>query len=334
MDGLRKDESAITDGSALGDLTREGAASTFVRLFTSRHVADLRLLFAMIIFLLVVGTPLLIYLHVQDSTSVIGSPALVAGIIGVALGAVARLYQMGSVRLGIVDLFSCEIITICWVITVADSARAFVELYNTPPLTANKFTSEENYSPIFNSNAKDLENLEARVVERVTEFYTYLKAMRDYLRNLGNIEHPDKSIEAWHISVRSAIYMLFLMLESARKTVDLLVEYQPERALYNAEILLSEIIVYGFLWDNYRTDMLKRPEQNARFERLNLRRNDYQPIVKHLNELTAQHTGEGDPEREDWGKVAALLDELNRSCVSVFDDLISVTVSKSAARVR
>jgi hypothetical protein len=186
MDSLRKDEGAVPGSWALGDLTREGAASTFVRLFTSRHIADLRLLFAIIIFLLLGGTPLLIYLHVQNKDSLIGSQTLVAGIIGVALAAVARLYQMGSVRLGIVDLFSCEIITICRVITVADSARAFVQLYNTPPVTENKFTSEENYSPVFNSNSRDLESLEARVVERVTEFYTYLKAMRDYLRNLGN----------------------------------------------------------------------------------------------------------------------------------------------------
>jgi hypothetical protein len=234
--------------SGFGDLTREGGASTFIRLFKSRHVADLRLLFGIVVFLLLVVAPIIIFLHTKNEKSLIGNPTLAAGIIAIALGALARIYHIGSVRLGIIDLFSCEIITLCRVIAVVDSAQAFVTMYESPPPTAQKFTSEENYSPIFNSNAKDLENLEARVVERVTEFYTYLKTTRDYLRSLADIEHPNNSIESWQLSVRSTIYMLFLMLESARKAIDQMVEYHPERALYNAEILLSEIVVYRFLW--------------------------------------------------------------------------------------
>jgi hypothetical protein len=332
MDSLEKYEGAVPNRSVLGDLTREGGASTFIRLFKSRHVADLRILSGIVIFFLLVVAPIIIWLHANNKDSLIGSPTLAAGIFAIALGAVARIYQMGSIRLGIVDLFSCEITTICRVIAVVDAAQAFVTLYHTPPLTAKKFTSEENYSPIFNSNARDLENLEARVVERVTEFYTYLKTMRDYLRSLADIEHPDKSIDAWQVSMRNIIYMLFLMLESARKALDQLVEYQPEQALYNAEILLSEIVVYGFLWDSYRKDALKHPEHDARFERLNLRRKDYQPIVKQLNKLAASHAGEADPEREAWGKVAALLNELNRCCQTVFDDLMSqTTITESAA---
>jgi hypothetical protein len=228
---------------------------------------------------------------------------------------------MGSIRLGIIDLFSCEIITICRVVAVADTARNLVEAYSNPPGTARKFTSEENYSPIFNSNARDLENLEARVVERVTEFYTYLKTMRDYLRNVADIQHPDKAIDAWQTSMRNTIYMLFLMLESGRKAIDQLVEYQPERALYNAEILLSEIIVYGFLWERYRKDALSNPNRNARFERLHLRRKEYLPIVSQLNSSVAENISRSDPESEAWGKVSALLNELNLCYREVFEGI-------------
>jgi hypothetical protein len=251
----------------LGDLTREGGASTFIRLFKSRHVADLRLLFGIVLFLLLAVAPTLILLHTKNENSLIGSPTLAAGIIAIALGALAHIYQTGSVRLGIIDLFSCEIITICRVISVADSAHGLLSLYDNPPLTAKRFTSQENYSPIFNSNARDLENLEARVVERVTEFYTYLKTMRDYLRNLADIEHPKKSVDAWRLSVRNAIYMLFLMLESARKAIDQMVEYHPEQALYRAEILLSEMVACHFLWEKLSEEALKNPEYDARFRR-------------------------------------------------------------------
>jgi hypothetical protein len=300
--------------SGLGDLTREGGASTFIRLFKSRHVADLRLLFWIVLLLLLAAVPTIILLHTENEKSLIGSPTLAAGITAIALGALAHIYQAGSIRLGIVDLFSCEIITICRVVCVVDSAHVLLSLYDAPPLTARKFTSQENYSPIFNSNARDLENLEARVVERVTEFYTYLKTMRDYLRNLADIEQPRNSIDAWQISVRNTIYMLFLMLESARKAIDQMVEYHPERALYNAEILLSEIVVYKFLWDKFSKEALKNPEYDARFRRLDLRKNDYRPIVEQLKKLAALQIGEADHERKAWCKVAAVVDELNRYC--------------------
>jgi hypothetical protein len=47
--------------------------------------------------------------------------------------------------------------------------------------------------------------------------------------------------------MRNVIYMLFLMLESARKSVDRLIEYEPERAqntitIYSAS--LSSIACY------------------------------------------------------------------------------------------
>ncbi|HEX9168588.1 MAG TPA: hypothetical protein VF886_06620, partial [Roseiarcus sp.] len=147
---------------------------------------------------------------------------------------------------------------------------------------------------------------------------TYLKTMRDYFRNTADIQHPDKAVDAWKTSMRNIIYMLFLVLESARKAIDQLVKYQPERALYNAGILLSEIIVYGFLWESYRKDALNNPYPNARFERLKLRKEEYLPIVAKLNNSIAQHTNDYDPEKEVWDKVAALLSELNRCCCDVF----------------
>lgn len=283
----------------------------------------MRLLFGIVLFLLIIVSPILIHQHAKGGdNSLIGSPTLAAGIVAIALTALARIYQMGSVRLGIVDLFSWEIITICRVVAVVDFAHTLVAMYNDPPPEAKKFTSEENYSPIFDGNAKDLENLEARVAERVTEFYTYLKTMRDYLRGLADIDHPNDTPDAWQMSVKNTTYMLFLMLESAREAIDNLVEYEPERALYRAEILLSEIVAYGFLWDKYSGDIARRPEHDALFQRLNLRKGKYQPQVDRLTHLVSANIYKPQPEHETWVKVQVLLNELNRHCAKL-DDLTS-----------
>jgi hypothetical protein len=317
------------------DLTRDRAASTFIRLFTSTHVADLRLLFGIVLLLSAIFSPILAFQHAKGGeNSLIGSPTLAAGMAAIALTALARIYQMGSVRLGIVDLFSCEIITICRVVAVVDFAHTLVAMYDDPPPVAKKFSSKENYSPIFNNNAKDLENLEARVVERVTEFYTYLKTMRDYLRGLADIDHPIDEQYAWKASVRNTTYMLFLMLESARNAIERLVEYEPEKALYRAEILLSEIVAYEFLLNRYKEDTKRDLEHDALFKRLNLRKGEYKPLVDHLIELVSKNIHNSPPEHNEhktWVKVDALLNELNRHCAKL-DGLTSVAPAREKAR--
>jgi len=110
---------------------------------------------------------------------------------------------------------------------------------------------------VFDTNAKELEVLEARVVERVTEFYTYLKISRDYRRILSHITVPRQMEKQWRMSVRNIVYMLFLMLESARNSVESLVEFTPKWALYTTEILLSEIIFLDFFWRDARKKPLR-----------------------------------------------------------------------------
>ena len=57
------------------------------------------------------------------------------------------------------------------------------------PADGARFTSQESYFPVFDSSVKDLQALEADVVDNVTAFYTYMKVMRDSLRKLAEI-HP------------------------------------------------------------------------------------------------------------------------------------------------
>ena len=91
-------------------LTKDDSASTFLRLLNSQHVADLQLIFVVTCFLIVVGPIFVTIWHKWvDTVGVIGSATLISGILGVGCGVMAWIYQTGSARLGVVDLFACEI---------------------------------------------------------------------------------------------------------------------------------------------------------------------------------------------------------------------------------
>jgi len=314
--------------------TEDKAASTFARLIVSRHVADLRLIFLSSLALIILGVVFFIvwhfFGHTQTQATIpssnntmvitaptISNPTVVAAIIGLGATALARLYQLASTRLGVVDLFGCEITTICRVMAVTKAATNLIQLYGNPPAEALEFHSEERYSPVFDDNAKELEVLEARVVERVTEFYTYLKASRDYRRSIGYIAKPRESEKQWNEAVRNLIYMLFLMLESARNSVERLVEYEPEWTLYTSEILLSEIVCYGFLLKRSQDEARERPDYDAAFERLQLRKKNYSKIIDDIYDLANEGVSKG-TDKELWERVTALFRELNQSFHDVF----------------
>jgi hypothetical protein len=307
-------------------LTKDKAASTFIRLARSQHVADLQLIFWISCILMLAGSIFVITWHTWvDSSGVIGSTALISGVVGVGCGVLAWTYQTGSARLGVVDLFACEITTICRVIAIAETAPRYVQMYRDPPPRSMNFSSQEHYSPVFDQNSKDLEVLEARVVERVTEFYTYMKALRDYLRLLSTIERPHDEVERWSLGMRSVIYMLFLMLESARKSVDRLVEFEPERAQNTITILLSELVAYGLLLEVFEADARERPGYSARAERLRLRKRDYldvaPQIYRRANDLK---------DNEEWQGAAALIGELNQRYYDVFGEWIDAGAARSS----
>src|SRR5262249_54644779 len=154
---------------------------------------------------------------------------------------------------------------------------------------------------------KDLQLLEERVVKNVTEFYTYMKVARDYMRKLADIA-PDgtNALRAWQELVRSIVYTLFLGLESARKSVHDLVEFQPTRAEETITILLSELMAYGFLRTAY-DDALRRG-------RLEAREPDYHHVVPELLCRVRQARGPG------WAKSKEIARELERRYRQVFPD--------------
>lgn len=307
-------------------LTKDKSASTFIRLAKSQHVADLRLIFWSSCVLMFLGSVFIaVSHHWIDSNGIIGPSALISVIVGTGCGVLVWTYQTGSARLGTVDLFACEITTICRVIAIAETAPRYIQMARKPPLSAVNFNSQEQYTPVFDQNAKDLETLEARVVERVTEFYTYLKAMRDYLRVLNTIHRPFDDAEQWRMGVRNIIYMLFLMLESARRSVERLIEYEPEQVQNTITILLSELAAYGFLVETFEDEARERPGYNARRERLRLRRDGYLKLVP---EIYWKAHGLGAD--KEWEPAAALLEELKQHYHDAFDEWITPNEAEAA----
>jgi hypothetical protein len=259
---------------------------TVDRLFQSRHVNDLRLIVATVLvvamLVFVVSLVLAVFFCVDAwddqlpygvSQRVVflatygGSPFIkFFGPTLVLLGAVlAWAYQVGSARLGVVDLFACEIDTLCRVVTVTGASETLTHRFDAggtdtapaaapqrqvaSPTKGSGFNSVENYFPILDNNSRDLQNLEADVVTNITAFYTFMKTVRDMLRKLSDPEASKSRDE-----VNNLLYMLYLALESGRKSMDDLVEFEPAHTERTVVILLSELEAYEFLRSHYSTD--------------------------------------------------------------------------------
>jgi hypothetical protein len=332
-------------------------AATVDRLFTSQHVMDLQLIIAFafiaVLLILVVGLPLSIENQVQSQWSNIEKStgwiflhiafasagsflAFFAPVLAVFGAVLAWAYQVGSARLGVVDLFACEISTLCRVATVVDTVRRFVDRFDEGPpaepaggphVPAQQFNSQENYFPVFEGNTRDLQTLEARVVINITAFYTYMKAVRDSMRTLAGIGPQPADLElpsnkapasgSWHEAARNVVYMLFLGFESARHAIADLVEFEPERAERAIVILISELEAYRFLCNQFAD------EQDVRHQRLMLRDFEYRDVVPHLccsvevgraseKAIEAGLPSHGPRQVSQWEQAARLLPELKR----------------------
>ncbi len=255
-------------------LENSGPALTFARLCTSQHLEDLQWIAFVVLVILLVVLPLDLYatrlsLFTQELPL---ASALIAGVAAV----LNWIYQTGSNRIGAVDLFACEISAICRVATVVDFATHSVAQARVSCLpgetVTTRFTSEENYTPVYDRVLESLQSLDVNVVTSVTEFYTYRKTMVDFMRAATAAEDPQRR----HFMQVQMIYMQFLMYESARRSIDVLVEFEPNKAESLVNILCSELVLYDFLATTF-------DRNDFRGARLLLRRREYQKLVPALN---------------------------------------------------
>ncbi len=285
--------------------------ATIYRLLRSKHVWDIQLIIALSLFAAVLAVCAGVFIWARahlpfDAAAVkclkYGAPA--AAVFG---GILSWAYKTGSSRLGVVDLFACEISTLCKVTTVVGTVHLWIQRVRTPPAAQldqgearipgmPQFTSAEEYFPVFASNNSALQALEADVVINITAFYTYMKTFRDSLRAMSQIAVTPG---AWHTAATNSIYMLFLALESARHAINDLVEFEPDQVERKIVVLLSELEAFEFLRGYY-------PVDDMHHKRIELRVPDYTAAVPGLREEVNNHK---DP---DWEPARVLLDELDR----------------------
>lgn len=278
----------------LHQLRQGQESSTFERLGRSRHVADLRLIFSVTVILIIVASVTALVFCFQNEVmahwadiraphsgwlwarlafaAIADSGAFIGAVGAVGCGLLAWTYQTGSARLGVVDLFACEIATLCRAAAVTDMVPRYVSLFGAGQQVAmphglgdmpadDRFTSQESYFPVFDASIRDLQQLEADVVTNVTAFYTYMKVMRDGLRKLAKMRKTSTAARVdddWHRALCNVIYMQFLGLESARKAIRDLVEFEPTQAEDICTILLSELVAYRFLREQFSGDLRER----------------------------------------------------------------------------
>ena len=245
----------------VGWLQTGDAAATLDRLFDSRHVDDLRLIVAVCLYgvlaVLLLGLPLAFESvwvnnwkdNIKDGitawtylktllNAAAGFLPFFTAVLATFGAVLAWAYQVGSARLGVVDLFACEISTLCRVATVLDTVQHLAQRYESAPgpngggagpaaeTGTPRFTSQESYFPVFETCTRDLQGAGGRVVINITAFYTYMKAVRDAMLapwpatpadRAPAAELPPIPVDPWHEGLRNAVYMLYLSL-GARAT--------------------------------------------------------------------------------------------------------------------
>jgi hypothetical protein len=304
-------------GAPESELTEEEAASTLFRFFRSRHIVDLRLIVVTILvvfFLYIIAISALRLLHDADVAIKFIGPAVAT--VGLTI---SWAYKAASTRLGIIDLFGCEIATICRVGTIFDIGKYYLAAYEVQRGatddsanergSSEKYTSQEDYFPIFDKNSSDLELLEALIVYRITEFYTFMKATRDTQRRLATIPPPKASDLAqdaaaqprtpWHAATLDVVYMIFLGYEAGRKAIEHLVEFEPSAAENTIVIMITELTCYGLLLGKLKDD--------ARYPRLRLRAETYRTLAPDLYRKISSNHGESD---KYWRPARELLPQL------------------------
>jgi hypothetical protein len=350
----------------------EYSAVTFDRLVQSEHVEDLRWIVMITFYATFIAVALIILMghkagvatpslpssgsgeHTHTSgenVSDVLMPFHISAVLAGFGGIIAWCYQIGSARLGIVDLFACEITTVCRICSISGLVHTCIAAYELGVSKSDHgkviekrshfrhFDSSEDYTPVFNSNAKDLAVLSAKVVTNITAFYAYWKATRDSFRRLANIP-PDAS-DLWQPAMRNLIFMQFLALESARKAVRGLIEYEPHNAENTIIILLSELLAFRFLLQQF-------PEEDVRYRRLQQRQQRYKEIVgkvyyhteneraKYFNDKQFLHLPPEDDLaelRRDWDKAFGMLKDLQNRYEAAFGEFPSKAILGTTKRL-
>lgn len=149
-------------------LSAAESASTLYRFFRSKHVIDLMVIFQLAFLFLILSAILFIwngivsFFPLPSASGAARLTAYLAPDVGKIFAfcsvVIAWAYRSASARLGVVDLFACEISTLCRVGSLFDIGKRLVDQHDNPPREPHgaadpqvnrsaSFVSQEQYFP-------------------------------------------------------------------------------------------------------------------------------------------------------------------------------------------
>src|ERR1043166_6603982 len=106
------------------------SSETIDRLAYSMHVEDLRLVASVTMLgaIVLIGTTIWMYKKIPELPEGL-APFQITAILAGFGGILAWCYKTGSARLGFVDVFACEIATLCRICTINDFVKTSIKTY-------------------------------------------------------------------------------------------------------------------------------------------------------------------------------------------------------------
>lgn len=154
-------------------------------------------------------------------------------------------------RLGVVDLFTSEILSVMNVIVKMRLIHHYKIIYHNPGIIRinpkDLQAGSEKYTEIFEKNASELGSLKKDVVESIARFYTYLRASRDATRRFssweGSIEQgcPERGYEQKQDDVQQVVLLLSLSLKNGVIAAIELLDDRDIKRIRSLEPVLADI---------------------------------------------------------------------------------------------
>jgi hypothetical protein len=301
----------------------------------SRHVADLRLILAVISIIISVASSVALLISFQHEVTsnwqdliathswwiwvrivfasivhfFVGEGTIIGAVGVVAGGVLAWTYQAFRARLSVIAMLAEEITTLGRVMAITDWVDYFIALDDKVAAgeTIRLSSQQKSDSFVFDSLIKDVQQLDHLTVANITSFYIHMKVTASCIRSFAEIQLTvsDSNMQL-RSAITSVIYYQFLTLESARKAIRDLVEFEPIQAQNIITILLNELLAHGFLRDHFREDL--------RGQQLEARDRSYRQDVSELHQLVM--SGEG----KQWDRAKGLSAEMVSRLARVFPD--------------
>jgi hypothetical protein len=209
--------------------------------FTSSKLGTIRYFYALFACSLLFVGVLAVCQYLRIAVGIEPIPVgVLLSITGALLAGFLKLYDIGEKRLGTVDLFANDILSIIRVLSAKNTTESLVRHYENPTLADYPDTARrEDYLGLFGSCAKDLGFLPRTTIAQVTAFYTFLKAARDTRGTLSAINQT-KTGQAEYVLDKekqdillNTMYLMFLCLEAGYYALLSLEDDKAEFAKYD-----------------------------------------------------------------------------------------------------